>query len=332
MRRQESIERLFAAAVSGRTREMLDWLAAFLPPDQEASPPFYGLRLIHETAGSGHVDTLAALIACGADAGQHDATGNTPLSITSSLGLWLPSLVLLAAGAKARLPTGRVATSTPNSARTELTRLIKQIHTTRTRLRVGAKASRPPDSFMTGLAPRPTLAELVETRDALSLIRHEHFPAHPQEAQGLFRALCDGATAELLKLCESLRLLHAVTGGGDTLAHVGACCSHGHEWCVHAEALAVALACGSPCGAANLAGETCLHVSAFLGRRYPTLLLLAAGADPLATDNAGLTPSDYAKLRGFEDLSTLITGVGRARACFRQSAEISHASSTTASA
>lgn len=331
MRRQDSIEGLFDAAVGGRTREMLDWLAAGLPPDQEGPTPFKGLRLIHETAGGDHADTLAALIACGADAGQPDAAGNTPLSITTSLGLWLPSLVLLAAGAQARTPPARNHSRAP-SAPAELTRLVRQIRVARSRLRGGPKGARPPEAPASDLSIRPRLSELAGARDGVSLIRHDHFPARPPEAEGLFLALRDGHTSGLLKLFDGARLLHAVTGGGDTLAHVGACCEHGPLWCVHAEALAVALACGAPCAVANLAGETCLHVSAFLGRHYPSLLLLAAGADPAATDHAGLTPSDYAKLRGFDELAELIAGIARARAFFKQSSEIEQSSSTTATA
>lgn len=129
----------------------------------------------------------------------------------------------------------------------------------------------------------------------------------------LYQATLEGDKQAVLDRASEGAALEERTFFGNSLVHIGAWCRDRMGWCVHSEALATALACGLYPGSRNSAGETGLHVSAFFGKYYPFLMLMAAGVDPHTTDDAGLTPADMARMNGHEKFAGLIESITNAR-------------------
>ena len=106
---------------------------------------------------------------------------------------------------------------------------------------------------------------------------------------------------------------------GEALTHVGARRGHESDWCRHAEALAIALACGVPVDARDEDGATGLHVGASAGSYYACLIQLAAGADALAQNRDGKAPPELARRAGHEPLAALIENIALARSFVERS-------------
>lgn len=150
-------------------------------------------------------------------------------------------------------------------------------------------------------------------------LRREQRPLEMDErTRRLFEALITGQMEDVVNLNVQGAALEAVTVGGNSLAHIGSWCGDGTGWCDHAKALATVLACGGEAETRNAGGETPLHVSAFFGRFYPCLMLLAAGANPWAVDELGHTATDLARMNGRAQIAEYIEKIGTARELYER--------------
>ena len=68
--------------------------------------------------------------------------------------------------------------------------------------------------------------------------------------------------------------------------------------------------CGADCNAADIEGNTPLHIGAFHGARLSVSMLLWAEGDPLAVNNYGDTPLHVSVRMGFRDISWLFVENG----------------------
>lgn len=139
-----------------------------------------------------------------------------------------------------------------------------------------------------------------------------------QKALVLFQSTIKGDEQSVLDGACAGAPLDERTIYGNSLVHIGCWCRDRMGWCKHSEALATALACGTTPGALNSARETGLHVAAFFGRYYPYLMLMAAGADPHAVDDSGLTAADMARMNGHAKFASLIENITTARELYER--------------
>lgn len=142
----------------------------------------------------------------------------------------------------------------------------------------------------------------------------------------LFQSMLKGGWDGALDLCLKGTRLDAVTFNGNQLTHVGSWCKDGIGWCPHSEALATVMACGADPKATNDARENSLHVSAFFGRYFPSLIHLARGVDPWAKDAFGNTPIDLARMNGREKLAELIETIASARDLYERCKDLAEES------
>ncbi len=292
MSRRDAIERLFDDARQGRTAEVAAHLAAGLSPNQRPPDAFFGQQLLHEIVVNDHADTAAAVIACGADVEARDQGDNTPLGHAAMLGLWKVSLILLASGARADQPNRQAQnqeTLALQHGHEELADFLNRIGQARG---VQRSASASAAGLWRGHGRR--LADALGSGDKTLVLDYA-------SAGGDFQSIDAGEAAALFVACP---------------------CGKGMMWCTHAAALATALACGAPAGNQGTAG---LFSSAAEGLYYQSLILLAAGADPRATDGDGRTAAEIAAANEHHDLAALLGPIADARTLFDSSSALARA-------